>query len=186
MILKNVRIAYPHLFEPYAYQDGPNPKYEATFMIPKDDEDQLASLRQAVKAAAARKWEGKKPSELHNPIKDGDELSTEAFNGHWIVVARSKPRDGGGGRPGVVLPNLQPANPEDIQSGDFVNADVNAYAYDTSGNKGVSFGLNNVQLCMKGDRIGAGKSRPENVFDALQTAGSPEQSGEGGDDENWF
>lgn len=183
MILKNVRIAYPHLFAPHAYQNGPNKKYEATFMIPKEDHLALEEVKKAAAAAKAKKWGSESIKGLLSPIKDGDELSTEAFAGHWIVVARATPRDGGGGQPGAVLPNLQPASEDDIQSGDFVNADINAYAYDTSGNKGVSFGLNNVQLVAKGDRIGGGKSRPENVFEAMEMAGSPEQSGNSDD---WF
>jgi hypothetical protein len=182
MILKNVRVAYPHLFEAYAYQNGPNKKYEITLMIPKTDAKTVEDLKKACSAARSKKWPGEAPKGLLSPIKDGDEMSTDAFRDHWIVRAKATPREGGGGRPGVVLPNLQPAGPEDIVSGDFCNVDINPYAYDQSGNKGIAFGLNNVQLALKGDRIGSGKARPETVFEAMATAGSPSE-GETSDDD---
>jgi hypothetical protein len=34
---------------------------------------------------------------------------------------------------------------------------VNAYAYDQAGNKGVSFGLNNIMLLEKGESLGGSK-----------------------------
>lgn len=182
MILKNVRVAYPHLFEPYAYQNGPNKKYEITLMIPKSDTKTMEDIKKGLAAAKAKKWPASAVKDIQSPVKDGDEMSTDAFKDHWIIRAKATPRDGGAGRPGVVLPNLQPAGPDDIVSGDFCNVDINPYAYDQSGNKGLSFGLNNVQLAMKGDRIGSGKARPESVFEAMEMAGSP-STGETSDDD---
>ena len=185
MILKKVRVAFPHLFVPYAYQNGPNPKYEATLLIEKDD-PQLEALKKACGAAKAKKFGDKPVKELHNPIREGDDMN-EMFEGYWVVRAKSTPREDGTGKPGVVLPNLQPAGPDDIQSGDFVNVDINPYGYDVSGNKGIGIALNNVQLIMKGDRIGSGKSRPENVFDELEMAGAAGGDDAGGEtSENWF
>lgn len=188
MILKNVRIAYPHLFEPYAYQDGPNKKFEATILIPKSDTETLEAIKKACGAARSKKWPGEAPKGLLNPVKDGDDMSTEAFAGHWVIRPKATPKKDPTtgaitGRPGVVLPNLKPASVDDIQSGDFVNVDVNPYGYDMSGNRGVAFGLNNVQLVQKGDRIGGGKSRPENVFEAMELAGSPSESNGSSDDD---
>jgi hypothetical protein len=181
MILKNVRIAYPHLFEPYAYQNGPNKKYEITLMIPKSDTKTMEDIKKALAAAKARKWPAGAGKEVQSPVKDGDEMSTDAFKDHWIIRAKAGKPDGSG-RPGVVLPNLKPAAADDIVSGDFCNVDINAYGYDQSGNKGLSFGLNNVQLAMKGDRIGSGKARPESVFEAMEMAGSP-STGETAEDD---
>lgn len=185
MILKRVRIAYPHLFQPYAYQDGPNKKYEATFLIEKSDEETIAQIRRACSAAKEKKFAGKSV-ELSNPMRDGDEMNQEAFSGHWVIRAKSKPREDGSGRPGVVLPNLKQAEPDDIQSGDFVNADIAAFGYDVSGNKGIAFALNNVQLVAKGDRIGGGKARAENVFEALEGVAVGDDEGGKDESEKWF
>jgi hypothetical protein len=182
MILKNVRVAYPHLFEPYAYQNGPNKKYEITIMIPKTETALLDEIKKAIASARSKKWPGEAPKGLMSPVKDGDEMSSDSFKDHFILRAKATPRGENGNRPGVVLPNLKPAGPDDIQSGDFCNVDVNPYGYDQSGNKGIAFGLNNVQLVQKGDRIGTGKARPENVFEAMELAGSP-STGESSDDD---
>ncbi len=38
---------------------------------------------------------------------------------------------------------------QDIVSGDYGRVSLNAYAYDQAGNKGVSYGLNNIMLLSK-------------------------------------
>jgi hypothetical protein len=44
---------------------------------------------------------------------------------------------------------------------------VTAYAYDVSGNKGVTLGLNNVQMYGGGERL-LGGPRAEDEFDAIE------------------
>lgn len=51
----------------------------------------------------------------------------------------------------------------DIVSGDFGRVSLNAYAYDQAGNKGVSFGLNNIMLLAKGEALGG--ARPSAAAD---------------------
>ena len=55
-------------------------------------------------------------------------------------------------RPGCVDENLQPLM-EPIKSGDYGRVQVNAYGFDTSGNRGVTFGLQNVQLLERGESL---------------------------------
>lgn len=167
MILKNIRIAYPHLFTPRDSDFGA--KYECTLMIPKDDAETIAEIKRAIGAAKNKKFGDTTPSNFKSPVKDGDERKQAAFAGHWLIEAKTAAKDDGSGRPGVVLPNLQPAKADDVQSGDYVNADVNPFAYEQKGNRGVSFGLNNIQLVSKGDQIGGGRQRPEAVFDEIET-----------------
>ena len=59
---------------------------------------------------------------------------------------------------------------DDIVSGDFGRVSLNAYAYDQAGNKGVSYGLNNIMLLAKGDSLGGAK--PSAASDFGVVAGS--------------
>ena len=52
----------------------------------------------------------------------------------------------------------------EMYPGVIVRASVTAFAFDTDGNKGVSFGLNNLQKVRNGERID-GRVAAENEFD---------------------
>jgi hypothetical protein len=53
---------------------------------------------------------------------------------------------------------------QDIVSGDYGRVSLNAYAYDQAGNKGVSYGLNNIMLLAKGDSLGGAKPSAASDF----------------------
>ena len=55
--------------------------------------------------------------------------------------------------------------PEEIYSGCYVRASINAYAFNIQGNSGVSFGLNNIQKVRDGEPLGGGGSKAEDDFD---------------------
>ncbi|HKJ88554.1 MAG TPA: ssDNA-binding protein, partial [Gammaproteobacteria bacterium] len=48
-----------------------------------------------------------------------------------------------------------------------VRASVRPFAYDTQGNRGVSFALNNIQLLRDGERLDS-RVAPEEDFDAVE------------------
>ena len=105
IVLKNVRLSYPHLFVPRAYQ-GPGAqavqsaaKYQTNILIPKTDKENLLLLQNAYKAAiakvAAAKFGGKVPPDLKKPWYDGDGLTStgkepgEECQGHFVLSAKS-------------------------------------------------------------------------------------------------
>ena len=52
---------------------------------------------------------------------------------------------------------------------------IHAYGYDTKGNKGVSFGLDAVQVTRAGERLGGGAAAV-GMFDALPDDGNTDAS----------
>ena len=83
--------------------------------------------------------------------------------GPGVVVVRASSEY----KPGVVDRNkAEILNPQDFQGGDYARAQVHAYWYDVSGNKGVTFGLDNVQMIRNGERFG-GAGSAEDAFDAM-------------------
>lgn len=162
-----VRLSYAHVFQPYAVRVDDEPKYSVVLMIPKGDKKTMRALRAAEKAAAeagAAKFGGKVPKNLASVIHDGDEeadLETNPeYEGHYYMSVSSKTR------PGLFDKDVDPiTDSEEIYSGCYCRASINAFAYNSHGNKGVSFGLNHLQKIKDGDFLG-GRSKGEDDFDA--------------------
>jgi hypothetical protein len=70
-------------------------------------------------------------------------------------------------KPGVVDANRNEViMPEDIWAGQLVRATVAPFWYDTNGNKGVSFALNNLQICRTdGERLDGRKAAVDDFED---------------------
>lgn len=168
VVTGKVRLSYVHLFEPYAVNPDDEAKYSVTLLIPKSDKATMRALRAAEKAAAEAgkaKFDGRVPANLKSVIHDGDEEAdlekNPEYEGHWYMSVNSKTR------PGIVDRDVQPIlDSTEIYSGAYARVSINAFAYNTRGNKGVSFGLNHVQKLADGDFLG-GRSRAEDDFDAV-------------------
>lgn len=80
-------------------------------------------------------------------------------------------------KPGIVNAAKQEImNPQEVYGGAYFKAQVHAYWYDVKGNKGVTFGLDNVQLIRDGEPFG-GKQKAEDAFDAIETPGGATAAG---------
>lgn len=161
-------LSYPHLFTPQEDDKG-QLKYSASLVF-LDGADLKEMKNEAVEAARA-KWGTKADSmirsgSLRMPFrKDGEEKGYP--EGAVFVNVRS------GQRPGIVsrYPDPKTGKPaiitdeEEIYPGVIVRASVTAFAYDVSGNKGVSFALNNIQKLRDGERLD-GRMKAEDEFEA--------------------
>ncbi len=152
------RVSFAHVFAPQTAFDGQEPKYSIVMLFPKKAD--MKALREMLVTAAKAKWGDKIPKGLRNPIRDGDEKELDGYEDHWFISATSKMK------PGLVGPDLQPIiSPEDFYSGCYARATVTAFAYDKAGNKGVAFGLQNIQKLREGEPF-SGRTKPEADFDA--------------------
>ena len=156
IVLKNVRLSYEHIFRADAIADGSEPKYSASWIIPKDH-PQVKSLKEALVKALDAKFQGKRkpggpwPSNLHNPLKDGDELAdtNPEYAGCYVLRSASKMR------PHVCGRRKEAITEEDgiIYSGCYCNASLAADGFDSPAKKGVTVYLNGVQFVKDGDRL---------------------------------
>ena len=199
------RLAFPRVFEPSAAVKGGKEKYSIMMLFPKDGESLLPKiggpgikeLRKLAMAAVKEKWgedKAKWPANLRNisfadyvspngkdgfPVRDGDDAEWEGFEGHWYIKASSD------NRPGLVDAKVNPIlDKAEVFGGLICRAQITAFAYDSNGSKGVSFGLSNVQV-LKDDGVcyGGGRQKPEDVFDAFGEAGAAGSSSS--DDDDW-
>jgi len=75
---------------------------------------------------------------------------------------------------------------QDIVSGDYGRVSLNAYAYDQAGNKGVSYGLNNIMLLSKGDSLGGAKPSAASDFGVVAGKASAPVAAESIDNDWWL
>jgi len=147
-------------------------EFSTQILIPKTDKDTLTALKAAAKVALASKFGDKIPKNVRNPLRDGDtETKTDGsplgreYAGHFFCNVKSTSKPGAIDTHGNDL-----IGNDDIVSGDYIRASLNAYAYSQAGNNGVSFGLNNILLVRKGEPLGGAK--PSAAADFGITRGS--------------
>ena len=169
IVTGKVRISFPHLFEAYSSLNG-DAKYSALLLIPKDDEETVSLMKEAAnnaaKEGAARLWSGKIPKNLRSPLRDGDEEKDteehpEYANCYFLNCSSKK-------KPTVVRSmgkgQFVEIGPDDIKAGNYVKVDLNFYAYDKAGNKGVGVGLNNVFKVKDGESLGGSGFSASSAF----------------------
>lgn len=170
LLTPEVRLSFPALFKPKAKFKGDTSgelTYQATLLIPPNTN--LSLFIEAMKAAIFTKWEKNItiPAK-NNPIHDcAEKAQFEGYDEGWHFIACHSKRP-----VGVVDRNGVPVSDADaVYPGMWIKAYINAYAWDhPAKGKGVSFGLNGVQLVRDGDRFGAKAVDVTEVFEPLGPA----------------
>ena len=163
VVTGKVRFSFCNLFEPKSFNENQDPKYSVMLLIPKSDVGTIQRIKKAIDAAAQKglstKFGGKMPAVIKTTLKDADKDTNqdgEVFKdiwpyteGHYIINVSSK------NPPQVVDAQLNPIiNPTEVYSGCYGRASINFFAYNNSGNKGVSAGLGNIQFLEDGEPLG--------------------------------
>lgn len=175
-----VRLSFCHVWQPQAPQGGGDPKYSVTILIPKTDTATLnaiyAEMESTKQAGVSSQWGGVLPPIVKIPLYDGDGVrpSGEPFgpecHGHMVMTASCK------NQPSVVDTNIQPIlNQSEIYSGCYARVNINFFAYNQAGNKGLGCGLNCIQKVGDGEPLAGGVSAQEafggsNAYSAMSGA----------------
>lgn len=158
------RLSYCNLTTPRAAQQGGEPKYSVTLLIPKTDVATKADIDAAINAAAnealSKVWNGARPPQLRVPIYDGDGVRPSGVpfgdecKGHWVMTASTK------NKPQVVgIDNINcELAPSDIYSGMYARVTIRFFGYSNSGNKGIGCGLGNVMKTRDGEALAGSAS----------------------------
>lgn len=187
VVTDKVRLSYVHLFQPYAHQQGQDPKYSCTVLVPKTDTATKARIDAAIEAAkqegASSKWGGQIPPVVPVPVYDGDGVRPsdgqpfgDECKGHWVFTASSKQA------PQVVDQAINPIiDQSEVYSGMYARVSVNFFAYNSNGRKGIGCGLNNVQKLADGEVLGGRTTAAEDfggagMGAAMPVAGAPQMN----------
>ena len=159
IILQNVRCSYVFVNERRKKKDGSDGNYSIQILLPKDD-PQIKKIKKAIDETLVAKFgvdaakkKGRYKLPLRNPDADDEDKDGEEYQGMYFMNANA------GKKPGLVNPNNEPADTDDIEelcySGAYFHVSVNIYAFPATdgGKPGIAVGLNNVMLRKKGDRL---------------------------------
>lgn len=177
-------LSYPHLHAPQLPRDGKGKaKYSATIVFAPGTD--LSALEKAAIAAAEAKWPGKSAEmlrigSLRSPFRK-DALAKGYPDGSVFINIRTEQAPGivysykatGSDKP-AVMP--QEKIREEMYPGAQVRASIAAFAYDSNGNKGISFALNNMQKVADGERLD-GRANADDEFTADLSAAPADISG---------
>lgn len=167
------RFSYVHVWEASSIGDDGEKKFSVSCIIPKSDKKTIEAIKVAIKAAyeagITAKFNGKKPANWKNPLRDGDtdRMDDEAYQNAFFVNASFKTR------PGVVDKARQPITDQDeFYSGCYGWVSVNFYPFNVKGNVGVAAGLNNVMKGKDGESLG-GRSSADADFADVDMSDAP-------------
>jgi hypothetical protein len=144
-------LSFPVLFTPKPRAPGQEAVFSISLLF--DENAQRMPAFKALKAGAAaaieEKWPGKKNdkaflAKLRSPFRPSEEKAYSGYdieNGIYISPWSRQ-------RPEVIDARLQDVTlPTDVWAGQLVRATVVPFAYQNTGNMGVSFLLNALQIC---------------------------------------
>ena len=163
----DTRWSYANVWEPKSINGGA-PKYSVSLIIPKSDTRTVAKIKAAIEAAyregeSKLKGNGKSVpalSVIKTPLRDGDleRPDDAAYANAYFINANAT------SAPGIVDADLNPIlTRSEVYSGVYGRASITFYAFNSSGNKGIACGLNNLQKVRDGAPLG-GKASAESDF----------------------
>ena len=171
--IANVRLSYPHLFEPFAGKAEPGkappkPKYSAVGMLDKKDPAQVAQCK-AIKAkidelirVCGKFTTGGIPKGDKLCLRNGDDASTPEYEGHWTFKASESARPWVLDRDGKT-PIMKEDEDEKMYPGVYVNLLVKLWPQNNEHGKRINANLIGVQFVKKGERIGSARMSEDEV-----------------------
>lgn len=166
------RVNWPNVIKPKFNKLSKKDEYslEAIFDLGAD----LSALKEACQAAIEEKWPNPttRPKAIKLPFReqtdkavlvDGKEVLPAGYTKGGIYIRLKSDQ-----RPGLVDQKVKPiVDTSEFYSGCYAWCKLNAFAYDQAGNRGVSFGLGNIQKVKEGEPL-SGRPTPEQDFAPIQ------------------
>ena len=178
LITPHFRAAFISVFKATSMKNADGtinkPKFSIRAAFPPNSN--IAPLKKEAELAAKEKWGDKIPKTLRSPFRTNEELENPivGIGDDWIIMSFSANEDR---RPGIVdAKNQDIIDDADVYSGAWYRAQVRAFAYETAGNKGVSFGLQNVQKIKDDDPLGNGRIPASKAFEPVEGAAGGEKT----------
>ena len=178
ILLKDVRLAFPNLFEPTTVAGEGKPRYSATLIIPADH-PQLAEIRAKQEAVAKEKWRDQAAAILRGldkqdklALHDGDtKTKYDGFPGNFFISAAAQEN----AAPTVIDRDRAPLSVKSGRPypGCFVNASIEFWAQDNSYGQRINAQLRGIQFYRDGDSFSAGRPADSDEFeDVTEGAGA--------------
>lgn len=155
------RVSFPNVVKPTIYKGQTEPKYSIVMLFQKSQD--LAPLREICANVLIEKFGEDKtrwPKAFKTPFRSGAEREEYEGYGPDVIFCSATSKT----QPGLVNHKLERILDESkFYPGCYARAEIIAFWYDTNGNKGIGFSLQNVQKTRDGQSF-SGKKTAENVF----------------------
>lgn len=196
------RLSFPYLAEQRKNRNTNEPDgYGCQAIVKKSDitPEFQKEFRSVVKQALIKKFGDGVPDKIKElmkrnpvyPMRDGDDKTQfdtwrEEYAGCWVTNLNS-----GKYAPGCLVKRTgdKALSKEEILKefypGCYCIATINAYAYDNSGNKGASIGLQNILKVSEGEPLGVTKNSASNDFEDLLDGADDDADDFQDDDDEW-
>jgi hypothetical protein len=169
-------LSFPTLFSPRPRSAGAEPVYQCSllFDLAAQKDPAYQALRQAVleeiddKNGSGKARDKAFMTGVRSPFRPTTEKQYKGYDipGGIFISPWTKTR------PGLVdAQRNEIVVAEDVWPGQLARATVSPFWYNTSGNRGVSFALNNLQICADGERLD-GRRAAKDEFDDFQGPGA--------------
>lgn len=157
-----VRLSYLHVFKPSSFAEGQDAKYSVSILIPKSDTSTLEAVRGAIQEARdmgkSTLWGGKIPSNLWDPLRDGDTKYDDEhpeYKGHYFLTAK---RSTSQGRPTLIGKDGSDLIDEtELYSGCWARVNLSFFPYSNT-TKGVGCSLEGIRKVRDDKKFGGGMS----------------------------
>lgn len=181
--LKDVRLSFPHLFEPTAsIEDGPK-KFRATFLMDPESEagqKNIKLIKAAMDKAALGVWKTKEKADKirakldsdRSGLRDGDDCTNKdgdvymGYEGQMVIGATNGKKPKVLRRDKSVIDSTESA---EIYAGCYVNAVISIWAtnQEKHGGNGIFATLEIVQYLRKGEPFGAAELDEDDYLDSM-------------------
>jgi hypothetical protein len=174
VITPPARASFVVLDEPRGSLQNPDDKkFSVALLFPPNAD--LGELKKLAEKAVHAKFKGDIPKKMNNPFLDAEKVSLEADKGPYagydkgctLIRVSTKHKPGFVDNQGKPVLDAEKWA-EMFRSGNWLRCELNAFGYDTAGNKGVSFGLQNVQFVRYDEPLGSARRPAESVFGAIE------------------
>lgn len=162
--LQNVRLSFPSLFRKAQFQ-GDETKYEATFMLDKEEHaDKIAEIEKAIQAGMKEHFKGAKIPSDKICLKDGDQSGRDEYEGHYTIKCANNKR------PKVIDRDKSPLTEDDGKpySGCYVNAVIDLWYQNNGYGKRVNANLLGVQFFKDGEPFESGSVADDDDFEEFE------------------
>jgi len=179
ILLKDVRLAFPNLFEAVTVNGDGKPRFSATLILPPDH-PQLDEIRSKQEAVAREKWRDKAAAILRGlekqdklALHDGDtKVNYDGFAGNFFVSAAAQEN----APPTVIDRDRSPLSAKSGRpyAGCYVNASIELWAQDNAYGQRINAQLRGIQFYRDGDSFSAGRPADADEFDDVSEGADAE------------
>ena len=164
ILVRNVRLSYPHLFKPWGMNEGDDKKYSGKFLLDKKTHaEDIKVLGQHLVKMQTEAFKGRIPNGMLF-LRDGAESGKAEMESTFTIAASESKR------PDVLNRDRSRVNEEDdiVYAGCYVNVLIRPWAQNNKFGKRINANLLAVQFVKDGERF-SGIERPDmnDVFDEV-------------------